>query len=177
MKKIFTLAAAVLASFSLWAADVTIALTSMTAGTGSYSYQGDEIKAKNNNVYIELPSTGIKGQITIFGSSNKDDRFLYIYGQAGTVKDETRAIVMANAGVTINYTQEDIITVSEKPYLLFSTSNDFKFKKFNYTYEADKEVDHVVETLTSAAINGVALGETEMSTLLNTVRLKPPLSM
>lgn len=174
MKKIFTLAAAVLASFSLYAADVTIALTSMTAGTGSYSYEGDEVKAKNNNVYIELPSAGIKGQITIFGSSNKDDRFLYIYGQAGTVKDETRAIVMANAGVTINYTQEDIITVSEKPYLLFSTSNDFKFKKFNYTYEADKEVDHVVETLTGAAINGVALDEMNMSRLINHGEFEDP---
>ncbi len=30
-----------------------------------------------------------------------------------------------------------------------------------------REVDHVVETLTGAAVNGVALGETEMSTLLN----------
>lgn len=37
-----------------------------------------------------------------------------------------------------------------------------------------REVDHVVETLTGAAINGVALGETEMSTLLNNGAFEDP---
>ena len=52
MKKLFTLAATLFAAICMNASDITIALTSMTAGENSYAYDGDEIKAKNNNVYI-----------------------------------------------------------------------------------------------------------------------------
>ena len=150
------------------AGDITIALTSMTAGENSYAYDGDEIKTKNNNVYIELPGANVQGSITIKGSSNKSDRFLYIYGEGGTVKDESRAIQMKSDGETINFSASDIILVSEVPYLLFSTADDFKFKKFNYTYEEGKAIVSTVETLTNAKINDVALDPNFLSELTET---------
>lgn len=171
MKKIFTLAATLFAAICMNASDITIALTSMTAGENSYAYEGDEIKAKNNNVYIELPGANVQGSITIKGSSNKSDRFIYIYGEGGTVKDESRAIQMKNDGETIAFTASDIILVSEVPYLLFSTADDFKFKKFNYTYEEGKAIISQVETLTGAAINGVALSDLQMATLNSALSL------
>ncbi len=168
MKKLFTLAATLFAAICMNAGDITIALTSMTAGENSYAYDGDEIKAKNNNVYIELPGANVQGSITIKGSSNKSDRFLYIYGEGGTVKDESRAIQMKSDGETINFSASDIILVSEVPYLLFSTADDFKFKKFNYTYEEGKTVVSTVETLIDAKINSVALDPNFLSELIDT---------
>ncbi|MBQ6978426.1 MAG: InlB B-repeat-containing protein [Paludibacteraceae bacterium] len=165
MKKIFTLAATLFAAICMNAGDVTIALTSMTAGENSYAYDGAEIKAKNNNVYIELPGANVQGSITIKGSSNKSDRFLYIYGEGGTVKDESRAIEMKSDGGTINFSASDIILVSEVPYLLFSTTDDFKFKKFNYTYEEGKAIVSTVESLTGVSANGVAMSADEFSNL------------
>ncbi len=166
MKKIFTLAATLFAAICMNAGDITIALTSMTAGENSYAYDGDEIKAKSNNVYIELPGANVQGSITIKGSSNKSDRYLYIYGEGGTVKDESRAIQMKSDGETINFTASDIILVSEVPYLLFSTADDFKFKKFNYTYEEGKAIVSQVETLTGVSANGVAMSADEFDNLL-----------
>ena len=171
MKKIFTLAATLFAAIRMNASDITIALTSMTAGENSYAYDGAEIKAKNNNVYIELPGANVQGSITIKGSSNKSDRFIYIYGEGGTVKDESRAIEMKSDGETIAFTASDIILVSEVPYLLFSTADDFKFKKFNYTYEEGKTIISQVETLAGAAINGVALSDLQMATLNSALSL------
>ena len=168
MKKLFTLAATLFAAICMNAGDITIALTSMTAGENSYAYDGDEIKTKNNNVYIELPGANVQGSITIKGSSNKSDRFLYIYGEGGTVKDESRAIQMKSDGETINFSASDIILVSEVPYLLFSTADDFKFKKFNYTYEEGKAIVSTVETLTNAKINDVALDPNFLSELTET---------
>ena len=168
MKKIFTLAATLFAAICMNASDITIALTSMTAGENSYAYDGTEIKAKSNNVYIELPGANVQGSITIKGSSNKSDRFLYIYGEGGTVKDESRAIEMKSDGETINFSASDIILVSEVPYLRFSTADDFKFKKFNYTYEEGKTIVSTVETLTNAKINNVALDPNFLSELIDT---------
>lgn len=166
MKKIFTLAATLFAAICMNASDITIALTSMTAGENSYAYDGAEIKTKNNNVYIELPGANVQGSITIKGSSNKSDRFIYIYGEGGTVKDESRAIQMKSDGETIAFTASDIVVVSEVPYLLFSTTDDFKFKKFNYTYEEGKAIVSTEETLTGVSANGVAMSADQFSNLL-----------
>ena len=167
MKKIFTLAATLFAAICMNASDITIALTSMTAGENSYAYDGAEIKAKSNNVYIELPGANVQGSITIKGSSNKSDRFLYIYGEGGTVKDESRAIEMKSDGETINFSASDIILVSEVPYLLFSTADDFKFKKFNYTYEEGKTIVSTVETLTAVKVNGTAISGSNFADLIS----------
>ena len=174
MKKLFTLAATLFAAICMNAGDITIALTSMTAGENSYAYDGNEIKAKSNNVYIELPGANVQGSITIKGSSNKSDRFLYIYGEGGTVKDESRAIEMKSDGETINFSASDIILVSEVPYLLFSTADDFKFKKFNYTYEEGKTIVSTVETLTDAKINGVSLDVIDLNELISSQSVTLP---
>ena len=167
MKKIFTILAAAMTVLCAYAADITVALSQMTPGTGSYSYEGTEVVARKNNVYIELPADQIKGEITIYGSSDKPDRFLYIYAEAGTVKDATRAIVMQKTGVTIAYSSSDIVTVESKPYLLFATPDDFKFKKFDYTYEADKQIVSTVETLTAVSINDFPIAAADFTTLVS----------
>ena len=158
MKKIFTLAAAILASFSLFAADNYIALTDMTLTGSTYSYDGSEIKAKNNNLYVELPSADVNGTFTVIGSSNKSDRYLYIYGTNGTVKDETRKMVMTVDGASVAFTATDVITKNEKPYLLFSTTDDFKTSKFSYTYESSIP-DHTKATVKSISVDGVKLAD------------------
>ena len=148
MKKFFTLTIAAFASLGLFAADKVIALSDLSVLGNTYTYDGSEVKAKNNNVYVELPAADTKGNFTVYGSSDKNDRFLYIYGEHGTVKDESRSMVMAAAGVTIQYSAEDVILVEEKPYLLFSTADDFKFKKFEYTAEGVAPAENPVSTVT-----------------------------
>ena len=148
MKKFFTLTIAAFASLGLFAADKVIALSDLSVLGNTYTYDGSEVKAKNNNVYVELPAADTKGNFTVYGSSDKNDRFLYIYGEHGTVKDESRSMVMAAEGVTIQYSAEDVILVDEKPYLLFSTADDFKFKKFEYTAEGVAPAENPVSTVT-----------------------------
>ena len=138
MKKLFTLAAAVLMAFSASAADVFIAQADMTESEGRYVWSGSEVKAKNNNIYVELPSTGVAGEIVIIGSSTKSDRSIYLYVD-GAATD--RSIVMtATTGDTIEYTAADITMVNELPYLHFLTSADFKFNALNFTAEGGAPV-------------------------------------
>ena len=111
MKKIFTLAAAVLASFSLMAADQII---SVVESDGVYTYDGSEIKAKNGPVLVEVPSAEVSGTITVFGSSNKNDRFLYVN------EDPERKMVMATAGASADFTPADIVetrSIVQKIYI------------------------------------------------------------
>ena len=156
MKKIFTIAFALMATLSLMAADKFYALNDMTVVGNTYTsatFSGE--KAKSNNIYIELPSASVSGTIAFWGQSDKTDRFLYIYGTNGTVKDETRPITMLAAGDTINYTAADVITIEDTPYLLFSTPDDFKFTKFEYTAEGAAPVTNPVTTVTiSGATEG-----------------------
>ena len=150
MKKIFTFIAIILLSpLSMMAADKYYALETMSVSGTTYTsadYSGE--KAKGNNVYVELPAASVSGQICFVGQSDKTDRFLYIYGTAGTVKDETRPLTMLAAGDTIGFTAADVIIVNEKPYLLFSTADDFKFTKFFYTVEGVAPVTNPVSTVT-----------------------------
>ena len=151
MRKFFTIVAAMLVSISGFAADKFYALETMSVSGNTYTsatYDGE--KAKNNNVYVELPSATVSGLICFIGQSDKADRFLYIYGTAGTVKDETRPIQMLAAGDTIAYTAEDVITVDNKPYLKFSTTDDFKFTRFIYTAEGVAPVTTPVALVTVA---------------------------
>lgn len=131
MKKIFTLAAAVLASFSLMAADQFI---SVVESDGVYTYDGSEIKAKSGPVLVEVPSAEVSGTITVFGSSDKNDRFLYVN------EDPERKMVMVKAGASADFTPADIVEVEEKPYLRLTTSDDFKFKKLEYTVSGSTPV-------------------------------------
>ena len=139
MKKFFTLAAALLMSFGMFAEDIVLPLDSVTpSGNNTYTFEGAEKKAKNNNVYIEMPGDNVKGEFTVYGSSNKPERFLYLVvaGQA----DSERAMAMVPAGATIEFAATDITTYYGRPYLQFSTTDDFKFKKFSFTLDDGKSV-------------------------------------
>ena len=155
MKKIFTLAAAMLFTASLFAADVVIALTSFTKDGNTYSqtWSGEQ-KAKNNVIYVEVPSVTAEGEITFTGASDKNDRFLYIYGTNGTAKDDSRKIVMTVTPVTIAFDATDVETKDAKYYLHFSTSDDYKYKGISYTLN-----DPTKATVKSISVNGVALAE------------------
>ena len=115
---------------------VVIALADQVKDGDNYTYTvvgGGEHAVKNKNVYVELPAGDIHGEISFIGSSDKADRFLYIYGQGGTVEDKDRAIVMTISGAEIEYTKEDIYAVNDTYYLYFKTSSDFKFKSLSYS--------------------------------------------
>ena len=134
MKKIFTLAAAVLASFSLWAADpVVIALPSPTVDGGNdvYTYSSaSEIKVKNvDAVWFEIPSDVKSGDFYIKGSGENKDRFLYIHKDNGDTRDESRKIVFKKEyGDPFLFTAGDIKSDGGKYYLVFSTGDDYKMK-------------------------------------------------
>ena len=162
MKKLFTLAAAMLMTFGLYAADKFYALADMTVEGNTYtsqSYSGE--KCKNNMNYVELPSASVGGTITFYGQADQT-RYLYIYGTAGTVKDESRKMQMLAAGASCDFSAADIIIVSEKPYLLFSTTDDFKFTSFVYTASA---ADHTKATVKSISVAGEKIAEFDPATL------------
>lgn len=161
MKKIFTFVAIILlGTVGMTAADKFYALSEMTVVGNTYtSATFDGEKAKGNNVYVELPAATVSGKICFVGQSDKADRFLYIYGTAGTVKDETRPMTMLAAGDTIDYTSADVIIKDEKPYLLFSTGDDFKFTKFVYTAEGVAPVTAPVATVTVSGPTEAYVGE------------------
>lgn len=160
MKKFFTFAVAMLMAISASAADKIYALSDMSVSGNTYtSATFDGEKAKGNNVYVELPAATVSGKICFVGQSDKADRFLYIYGTAGTVKDESRALTMLYAGDTIDYTSADVIIKDEKPYLLFSTGDDFKFTKFVYTAEGVAPITTPVATVTVSGPTEAFVGQ------------------
>ncbi len=129
-------------------ADRVFALSDFTKDGSNYSWKaGTELLNKNKVTWVEVPSADANGTIAFYGSSNKSDRFLYIYKANGTAKDESRPIEMtaskSDAG-TINYTSDDILTDGGKYYLVFSTANDFKAKNIDYTVAAATDKPTIV---------------------------------
>ena len=187
MKKLFTLAAAVLASLSLWAAYPTVTTTyaledlTFTEETLTYEKTGlsGDAQKLNKVLYIdvEVPCASANGNLYLRGTSSNTGRFATIWGSNGTERDEARKVAMKNGNSdAIAFTEADILEDGGKYYIRFSSADnngsyfDYKISGFSYVLNEEcvtKEIDHVVETLTGAAVNGVALGETEMSTLLN----------
>ena len=187
MKKFFTLAAAALMSIGMWAAyptaTATYALEDLTVTEATLTYEktglsGDAQKL-NKVLYIdvEVPCASANGNLYLRGTSSNTGRFATIWGSNGTERDEARKVAMKNGNSdAIPFTEADILEDGGKYYIRFSSADnngsyfDYKISGFSYVLNEEcvtKEIDHVVETLTGAAVNGVALGETEMSTLLN----------
>ena len=135
MKKLLTLFTLLLTVCSgAWGQDITYNLSSFSVTNTTYTFEFSENKIQNKVVWVEVPSSTSVGTITFKGSANKDDRYLYIYKTAGTVKDETRKIVMNTSWPTpIDFSSSDIKTSGGKYYLVFSTSNDFKTTGVRYT--------------------------------------------
>ena len=171
MKKLFTLVCAALLSVGLFAASapdtVTVALSDLTQTGATYAKTWNSSQSiKKKVLLVELPSATAEGEITILGSDNANDRFLYIYGTNGTVKDETRAIVMSKTASAISFTASDIETKNAKFYLHFYTENDFKFKTISYTL-----ADPTKATVKSISIDGEALTDFDAATLSYDVEL------
>ena len=194
MRKIFTLAAAALMSIGMWAAyptaTTTYALEDLTVTEATLTYEktglsGDAQKLnKVLYVQVEVPCASANGNLYLRGTSSNTGRFAPIWGSNGTARDEARKVAMKNGNSdAIPFTEADILEDGGKYYIRFSSADnngsyfDYKISGFSYVLNeacVTKEVDHVVETLTGAAINGVALGETEMSTLLNNGAFEDP---
>lgn len=194
MKKIFTFAAAALMSIGMWAAyptaTTTYALEDLTVTEATLTYEktglsGDAQKLnKVLYVQVEVPCASANGNLYLRGTSSNTGRFATIWGSNGTERDEARKVAMKNGNSdAIAFTETDILEDGGKYYIRFSSADnagsyfDYKISGFSYVLNEEcvtKEVDHVVETLTGAAINGVALGETEMSTLLNNGAFEDP---
>ena len=130
MKKLFTLAAALLACFTIKAADAVLALpTPVLEGDNDvYTYSTtSEIKVKNyTTVKFEIPSATLSGEFNVKGSGTNDKRFLYIHKENGATKDESRKIDFKTSYQAFTFTSDDILTDGGKYYLVFSTSDDYK---------------------------------------------------
>lgn len=133
----------------MWAAapnqDLTMALPSSSTTSGDYTVyeyatpnNSTEHKVKNKGWYAEVPCADVSGKISLVGSSNKnsgsDIRYVYIYGSAGTTKDNDRKAVMSTTAQEISFTSSDIITVGSKYYIVLSTTDDYKSKGTNKLY-------------------------------------------
>jgi len=194
MRKIFTLAAAALMSIGMWAAyptaTTTYALEDLTVTEATLTYEktglsGDAQKLnKVLYVQVEVPCASANGNLYLRGTSSNTGRFATIWGSNGTARDEARKVAMKNGNSdAIAFTEADILEDGGKYYIRFSSADnngsyfDYKISGFSYVLAEEcvtKEIDHVVKTLTGAAINGVALDATEMSTLLNNGDFEDP---
>lgn len=169
MKKIFTIAAALMASMAMMAADVTYALTDMTLDGSTYSKSFESsVKAKGNNIFIEVPAQNIKGNVTFVGESDKADRYLYICDSTGT--KTTTGIQMLAAGASISYLPKHIVKKDNKFYLKFNTSHDFKYMSFSYNYE-EYTADHTKATVTDIQVGGESLAGFTASEMTYNVEL------
>ena len=170
MKKIFTIATALIASMAMMAADVTYALTDMTLDGSTYSKSFESsVKAKGNNIFIEVPAQNIKGNVTFVGESNKADRYLYICDSTGT--KTTTGIQMLAAGASISYLPKHIVKKDNKFYLKFNTSHDFKYMSFSYNYE-EYTADHTKATVTDIQVGGESLAGFTASEMTYNIELE-----
>ena len=119
----------------------------------------DEVKAlRYDYIGIEVPAIDAEGTISFNGSSNKDDRFIYICENHGTTKSESRRIVMAkNYEAALAFTAEDIFINSNKFYLVFTTTDDFKFKGVQYI------LGGTVDPVDPVAVESVSLSKEELT--------------
>ena len=206
MKKLFTLCAAVLASFSLWAATESHP-TSVPASNAdivgtSYTIPGTHNAGAGSAKVGAMPDKGIKfrlnraagdlsnaieftvnegyviNAIQLVGITNSKGvtatvGSIYVDGVAwnGTfngalpAKDASEASDIQVSG----------IAAAQSVVFVFSDLGGASQGNICYTvtYEeaVQKVVDHVVETLTGAAINGEALSDLQMATLSGTLSL------
>jgi hypothetical protein len=191
MKKLFTLAAAVLTSFSLWAAyptnTTTYALEDLTITEETLTYEktglsGDAQKL-NKVLYIdvEVPCASANGNLYLRGTSSNTGRFATIWGSNGTERDEARKVAMKNGNSdAIAFTEADILEDGGKYYIRFSSADnsgsyfDYKISGFSYVLNeacVTKEVDHVDVALGGVAVNGEALSDNQMATLNSALSL------
>ncbi|MBR1809134.1 MAG: Ig domain-containing protein [Paludibacteraceae bacterium] len=128
-------------------------LSTATSANNIYTFTSNGLKAKSyDNIYVGVPSAQSAGTIGFKCTGNQTSRFIYIYRNAGTTKSE--GIQMSSSYKTTNFTSSDIIIVNSKPYLRFSTTDDFKINNVQLTITGG--------TSTNIAVDGVSLDKTEL---------------
>ncbi|MBR6066007.1 MAG: InlB B-repeat-containing protein [Paludibacteraceae bacterium] len=187
MKKIFTLAAAALMSFGMWAAyptaTTTYALEDLTVTEATLTYEmtglsGDAQKL-NKVLYIdvEVPCATAHGNFFLRGTSSNTGRFATIWGNNGTERDESRKVAMKNGNSDpIAFTADDILEADSKYYIRFSSADnsgsyfDYKISGFSYVLAEEcvnKEIISTEESLTAVTINDVAISATDLASLVS----------
>ena len=200
MKKIFTLAAAVLASFSLWAATESnptsdVSSSNEVSGT-SYTIDGNYVAGLGGTKAGDMVTKGIKFRLNkTVGELSNAVEFKVNAGYVitkidfcGQVNDGSKTSTITQVlvdGVDINAAPVNLpvktssvsfsytINATESFIMVFAGSGTQANIEYTITYEeaVQKEVDHVVKTLTGAAINGVALSDLQMATLYGALSL------
>ena len=119
----------------MWGETITITPELVTNCTVTYEYTaGSGTSIKDKELWVEVPNSTVSGQVFIMGSDNKADRFAYIYKTNGSVKDTERKIAMQKDTYPdpLLFTSGDIKTSGGRYYLVFSTSDDFKYSKVKF---------------------------------------------
>lgn len=200
MKKLFTLAAAVLASFSLFAATETnpseVTKDVDLAGT-SYTIPGTYIAGIGGTKSGDMQTKGVKFRLSqkvdgnakgIIFNVNEGYKITEI-AFCGHVNDDTKTSTLAQVkvdGASINYAPVQLaqksgsttfaiqgIAALNNVILIFDGTGTQANLEYTVTYEeaVQKEVDHVDVTLGGVAVNGEALGELDMATLYGAMTL------
>ena len=200
MKKIFTLATAVLASFSLWAATESnptsdVSSSNEVSGT-SYTIDGNYVAGLGGTKAGDMVTKGIKFRLNkTVGELSNAVEFKVNAGYVitkidfcGQVNDGSKTSTITQVlvdGVDINAAPVNLpvktssvsfsytINATESFIMVFAGSGTQANIEYTITYEeaVQKEVDHVVKTLTGAAINGVTLSDLQMATLYGALSL------
>ncbi|MBO6307121.1 MAG: hypothetical protein J6M55_06405 [Paludibacteraceae bacterium] len=194
MKKLFTLAAAVLASFSLWAATESNPTSSVSSnaevsGT-SYTIDGTYVAGLGGTKAGDMTTKGIKFRLNrTAGELSNAVEFKVNEGYVitkidfcGHVNDNSKTSTIKQVlvdGVDINAAPVDLpaktssasfsytINATESFIMVFEGSGTQANIEYTITYEeaVQKEVDHVDVTLGGVAVNGEALSDIQMATL------------
>ena len=200
MKKLFTLAAAVLASFSLWAATESnptadVASNDEVSGT-SYTIDGTYVAGLGGAKAGDMTTKGIKFRLnrTAGELSNavefkvKEGYVITKIDFCGHVNDNSKTSTIKQVlvdGVDINAAPVDLpartssasfsytINATESFIMVFEGSGTQANIEYTITYEeaVQKEVDHVDVTLGGVAVNGEALSDIQMATLYGALSL------
>lgn len=197
MKKLFTFAAAVLASFSLWAATETHpsgAVKDTDVKGVSYTIPGIYIAGEGGTKAGDMQTKGVKFRLgNKVDKTNKGFYFKVNEGYkitevvfCGHVNDNSKTSTLKSVmvdGVSINYAPVDLpnkstsktITVSgfealDSVVFVFEGEGTQANLEYTVTYEeaTTKTPVDTVETLTNAKINGVALDPNFLSELIDT---------
>ena len=201
MKKLFTLAAAVLASFSLWAATESnptadVASNDEVSGT-SYTIDGTYVAGLGGTKAGDMATKGIKFRLNrTAGELSNAVEFKVNEGYVitkidfcGHVNDNSKTSTITQVlvdGVDINAASVDLpaktssasfsytINATESFIMVFEGSGTQANIEYTITYEeaVQKEVDHVDVTLGGVAVNGEALSDIQMATLYGALSLE-----
>ena len=201
MKKLFTLAAAVLASFSLWAATESnptadVASNDEVSGT-SYTIDGNYVAGLGGAKAGDMTTKGIKFRLNrTAGELSNAVEFKVNEGYVitkidfcGHVNDNSKTSTIKQVlvdGVDINAAPVDLpaktssasfsytINATESFIMVFEGSGTQANIEYTITYEeaVQKEVDHVDVTLGGVAVNGEALSDIQMATLYGALSLE-----